>query len=159
MRFVICPALAVSLLMISSESYAQSSFATSEINRLSNFTSSNAYSSSAIQSQVYRSAVPRIPHYSGVSPDLFGGALGRPNKPFSSISRGPSVTPYLALDQPFVNSGTQYYTQVRPQLEQQILRPLINKIAAQVGETDHVESGISLNSFRCTCHRSKLNNL
>lgn len=41
-------------------------------------------------------------------------------KPFSNASSASSgVTPYLSLSSPFSSTATNYYTQVRPQLQQQ----------------------------------------
>ena len=45
-------------------------------------------------------------------------ATGFSSKPFSSISRAPTVSPYLALNNTF-NQASAYYTSVRPQQEQQ----------------------------------------
>ena len=43
-------------------------------------------------------------------------------KPFSGANFGsPSVTPYLSLSSPFSSTATNYYTQVRPQIDQQRL--------------------------------------
>ncbi|MBX3426316.1 MAG: hypothetical protein KF688_11605 [Pirellulales bacterium] len=40
-------------------------------------------------------------------------------KPFSGANNSPSVTPYLSLSSPFSSTATNYYTQVRPQIDQQ----------------------------------------
>ncbi len=105
---------AAGLLIAATESRAQSAFAQTELNRLSAVGNPASYSADRLRVNTITSAVPR-----GLSSSVLGGALGRSSKPFSSVSRGPSVTPYLALDQPFSNSATNYYTLVRPQLEQQ----------------------------------------
>jgi hypothetical protein len=46
--------------------------------------------------------------------------LGRPkSKPFSNFVGQGSVTPWLALSQPFTSPTTNYFSNVRPQLDQQ----------------------------------------
>lgn len=40
-------------------------------------------------------------------------------KPFTGANSGGGVTPYLSLSSPFSSTATNYYTQVRPQLQQQ----------------------------------------
>jgi hypothetical protein len=105
--------------VLANRAHAQSGFAGSEIDRLQRTSSSANYSASRLVNSATR--VPRpvtgLGHFqpSGLS----SASMGRANKPFSSISRGPSVTPYLALDNPFTSPATSYYTQIRPQLDQQ----------------------------------------
>lgn len=113
---VVIPLLAASQAAAQS---APSGYAAAEIKRIQAVGSANIYSSDRIRNSVYNSALPNLGLSASVSGNLFRNVLSRPNKPFSSISKGPNVSPYLALDQPFVNTATQYYTQVRPQLEQQ----------------------------------------
>jgi hypothetical protein len=109
------PLVAAAILLIAAgESRAQAPFAQTELNRLSASGNAASYSADRLRVNNVASALPR-----GLSTNVLSGAMGRPNKPFSSVSRGPSVTPYLALDQPFSNTATNYYTMVRPQLEQQ----------------------------------------
>src|SRR5215213_8510639 len=108
----------MAVMLVAGESRGQAGFAASELNRLSSVSNPAAYSADRIRANVINSALPR----SGLG--NFGGGsvsnvLGRSNKPFASISRGPSVTPYLALDNPFTSTATSYYTQIRPQIEQQ----------------------------------------
>jgi hypothetical protein len=106
------------LAALAGTSQAQTGFAQSEINRLGAVSNPGTYSADRIRTSTIANTVPgNIRGFT--SSNLLSGALARPNKPFSSISRGPSVTPYLALEQPFSNSATNYYTLVRPQLEQQ----------------------------------------
>jgi hypothetical protein len=115
------PAAILSLsaaILIAGESQAQTGFAASELNRLQTASSPAAYSASRIRNSSMTVALPRTglgQFNSGVASNVFG----RANKPFSSISKGPSVTPYLALDNPFTSPATSYYTQIRPQMEQQ----------------------------------------
>jgi hypothetical protein len=118
MRLTLSVLAVLCVLLVASDSQAQSAYTRAEINRINSVSNpqsvANGLSVDRIRAAAIGSAIPR-----GVAPGLLNGALGRPNKPFSTISRGPSVTPYLALDQPFANSATNYYTLVRPQLEQQ----------------------------------------
>jgi hypothetical protein len=121
MKRVSALAAAFILVLTPSLARAQSGYAAQEINRIQTMNDSSQFSSSWIRDSAYRNAMPRMGLSATVSRNLFGNALNRPNKPFSSVSKGPSVTPYLALDQPFTNSATQYYTQIRPRQEQQRL--------------------------------------
>jgi hypothetical protein len=105
------------LAALAGASHGQTGAAQTEINRLSAVANPASYSADRIRTSAVVNSVPG--NIRGFTSNLFSGALARPNKPFSSISRGPSVTPYLALEQPFSNSATNYYTLVRPQLEQQ----------------------------------------
>ncbi len=118
MKFNVAILSVAALTLMAGQSRAQTGFAATEVNRLSQESNSANYSSERIRSAIINNAVPRF-GTSGVTTGTIGNALGRANKPFSSISRGPSVTPYLALDNPFTSSATSYYTQIRPQIEQQ----------------------------------------
>jgi hypothetical protein len=82
-----------------------------ERNSASNFTSDR------IRTNLYNTSVP-MNNFSQVNRGLFSGALGR-SKPFAGAGGGPSVSPWLALSEPFSSSAHNYYTQVRPQLDQQ----------------------------------------
>ena len=116
MKFSLTMLTVAAAMLIPSESQAQGGFAAAEMNRLQSVSRPNSIAT--IRNSTVNSAVPRY-SFAGVNPGLSLNALSRPNKPFSSISRGPSVTPYLALDNPFTSPATSYYTQIRPQLEQQ----------------------------------------
>jgi hypothetical protein len=108
--------LAVAVLA-AGESRAQTGFAAAEISRLSTSANAATYSADRIRKNATTAPVLRsgLGHYSPGAVSNFG----RASKPFSSISKGPSVTPYLALDNPFTSPATSYYTQIRPQMEQQ----------------------------------------
>jgi hypothetical protein len=111
---------------------AAGGFAASEVNRLRGDSNPASFSADRIRSSVINSSVPRYSFAGvtgGVNQNVFGGT---PNKPFSSISRGPSVTPYLAFDQPFSNTATSYYTQIRPQLEQQRVNQQVQREQQQM---------------------------
>jgi hypothetical protein len=111
MKLLLTFAVVTWAMLVASQAQAQTGFAATEINRLSKVSNPANHSADRIRSNAITTAVPSY-GFAGVN------ALGRA-KPFSSISRGPSVTPYLALDQPFSNTATNYYTLIRPQLEQQ----------------------------------------
>jgi hypothetical protein len=112
----------IALLMVTSRPVqAQNGYAATELNQIQSVGNANIYSTDRIRNSVYNAALPNLGAGAGIGGNLFKNVLNRPNKPFASVSKGPSVTPYLALDQPFTNTATQYYTQVRPQLEQQRL--------------------------------------
>jgi hypothetical protein len=97
--------------------------------------SAAAFSPSRIQRQIFNSSVPQ---YRGISPtnysNLFSSSLvsGRRQKPFSNLSNPVSVTPYLALSDPFTSSAHSYYTQVRPQLEQQRINDQMARRSVQM---------------------------
>jgi hypothetical protein len=64
-----------------------------------------------------------VPQYSfsNVNRGIFNQVLnsGPLGKPFRNSGGGGSVSPWLALSEPFSSSAHNYYTQVRPQLDQQ----------------------------------------
>jgi hypothetical protein len=126
-RFLPLAAVATSVLL-AGEMRAQSGFAAAETKRLQATTTAAAYSSDRVRNSVYAAAAPRF-NFGGVNPGASLNTFSRPNKPFSSISRGPTVTPYLALDQPFANTATNYYTLIRPQLEQQRINDQVQRQA------------------------------
>jgi hypothetical protein len=123
--------VAVVALATAGESYAQTGYAKTEMNRINAVSNPNNYTSDRIRHQVISNSVAQVQTF-GTRANVLAGALSRPNKPFSSISRGPSVTPYLALDQPFANTATQYYTQIRPQLEQQRINQQVQRQTQQM---------------------------
>jgi hypothetical protein len=101
----------------------QSQYTQSQLNRFTNSSSASAYSVNRIRNSVYNSVVPQF-GFSNVNRGLFSAQTSQFNqqsKPFSSYRPGPSVSPYLGLSAPFTSSATNYYTQVRPALEQQKL--------------------------------------
>lgn len=104
--------------------HAQASFSQTQLNQLNSRNSASAFTSQRVVSQVFNRTVPQY-NFSSVNRGLFKGAMGAPTasrqKPFSQVQRGPSVTPYLGLvsDNPFTSSTTNYFNNVRPQLEQQ----------------------------------------
>lgn len=102
----------------------QANFAQSQLNALQYRNTASSFTSQRVVSQVFNRTVPQY-NFSNVNRGLFKGATSAPaatrQKPFSQAQRGPSVTPYLGLvsDNPFTSSTTNYFSTVRPQLEQQ----------------------------------------
>jgi hypothetical protein len=118
-------------------------------NRLNSYKYQNStkrYSTSRFTKQAYRQSVPRYSQYSNtnIRSQIFGNtSTSRPkNKPFSSATRGPSVTPYLGLSGLPTGGAPNYYSNVKPRLEQQrvnqrnqrqarAMQHQLNQVAAQ----------------------------
>ena len=109
-------------LALQAQAQQPTNFTQSQLNSLKNQNSAAAYSTQRIKSQVFNSAVPQF-NFSSVNRNIFKGATSGPtkSKPFSQVQRGPSTSPYMGLlsDNPFTSSTTNYFSNVRPQLEQQ----------------------------------------
>jgi hypothetical protein len=84
------------------------------------------FSSERIRGQLYNRTVPQY-GFSSVNRNQFSNLVNWGNspvssgrsKPFSTAPGNGSVSPWLALSEPFSSSAHNYYTQVRPQLDQQ----------------------------------------
>lgn len=100
----------------------QPNYAESQRRSLQAQNSASLFTSQRALSQIVNRAVPRY-SFSNVNNNVLKGVTGGSNrqKPFSQVQRGPTVTPYLGLvsDNPFTSSTTNYFSNVRPQLEQQ----------------------------------------
>jgi len=118
MKFSITIVSLAAALLTAGDLRAQTGFASSEMSRLQSTSNPGNFTAEAMRSKVINQAVPRFGN-SSLRVGAASTTLGRANKPFSSIAKGPSVTPYLALDNPFTSPATSYYTQIRPQMEQQ----------------------------------------
>lgn len=115
--------LTVTLVAISAGSaVAQTNFSTNQLNSIKNQNSSAQYSSQRYRNSVFNSAVPQY-NFSSVNRNLFSGAMKPPSrsKPFSHVQQGANTNPYMGLlsDNPFTSSTTNYFNNVRPQIEQQ----------------------------------------
>jgi len=105
-------------------------------NQLASFTgpsSASYFSSRQISSNIYNRSVPQY-NFSNVNRGLFNApAAGAPkSKPFAnSVGQG-SVSPWLALSQPFTSPTTNYYSNVRPQLDQQRMNQQLASRNAQM---------------------------
>jgi hypothetical protein len=111
----------VSVLAVGGEAFAQQSFYTkTQLGGYRINNSTQGYSSQRIRNNIYNRSVPQF-NYNSLNRNLFQSSLtGRPlQKPFSNPAGRPSVSPYLGLSAPFSSTAEQYYTQVRPQLQQQ----------------------------------------
>jgi hypothetical protein len=100
----------------------QANYTQSQLNSLKNQNSASTFTSQRIKNQVFNGSVPQY-NFSSVNRGLFKGAMSgqTKSKPFSQVQRGPSSSPYMGLlsDNPFTSSTTNYFSNVRPQLEQQ----------------------------------------
>ncbi|MCA9261191.1 MAG: hypothetical protein KDA61_18375 [Planctomycetales bacterium] len=98
---------------------AQNTVADRAVASVTNVGNAARYGADAIRNRIYSEAVPQY-WFSNVNRGMFqSSSTARRSKPFSSMQTGSSVSPYLGLSQPFTSSATNYYTQVRPQIEQQ----------------------------------------
>ena len=104
--------------------HAQQNFSQTQLKQLNNRNSASAFTSQRVMSGVLNRSIPQY-NFSTVNRGLLKGAMGSPTttrqKPFSQVQRGPSTSPYLGLvsDNPFTSTTTNYFNNVRPQLEQQ----------------------------------------
>jgi hypothetical protein len=78
------------------------------------------YSSQQLSRSLINNSVPQY-SFSQVNRGLFGAPQGgaAKSKPFSNFVGQGSTSPWLALSQPFSSPTTNYYSNVRPQLDQQ----------------------------------------
>lgn len=129
-RFILGIAVVAAM---ASESMAQGSlYTTNQVNQFKTRSSASGFTSERMSKAVINSAVPRY-NFSTVNQGALRGAIGpvggrpagsaigsRP-KPFANANTGPSTSPYLGLlsDTPFTSTTTNYFTKVRPQIEQQ----------------------------------------
>lgn len=118
--------------------------------------SAQAFTSQRFQNSVINRVVPTY-QFSNVNRNLLSSAVPARQKPFTSYRPSSPVSPYLALDQPFQNTATTYYTQIRPMQEQervnqqmaarsQQFQRQLNAIAAQgpyspVGDAERAPTG------------------
>ena len=111
---------------------AVSNYAATQLKTLQNRNSVKNYTSDRFNQQAIRQGIPtagvagvNLQTFSGRGSSLLGGP--RPplvgtggmasSKPFSRIDRGPTVSPYLALNNPF-STAEDYYNIVKPLQEQ-----------------------------------------
>jgi hypothetical protein len=118
-RLVMIAVLAASGVASQQATAQQSIYTQNQLNSLTNRNSTAAFTADRIRSNLYNSSVP-ITNFSQANRNIFSGVLGRSlNKPFSGAGGGGSVSPWLSLTSPYSSSADNYYTQVRPQLDQQ----------------------------------------
>jgi len=125
-KFLKLPALSAALLcVLSVDGWSQSAtknsgFGTSQVTRFQNRNSASRFSASSIQNNIINRSVSNV-GIQGVNRRNFLGTssslLSQKPKPFSSVTRGPTVSPYLALSAPRA-SASDYYSVIRPQQQQ-----------------------------------------
>jgi hypothetical protein len=94
----------------------------SQLRALANTNSVANYSFDRIRGNVINRSVPNFAFSSRNYNSMFSSSLTgarQGGKPFSALGSQAAVTPYLSLSEPFSSSAHNYYTQVRPQLDQQ----------------------------------------
>jgi hypothetical protein len=97
-----------------------SMYAQNQLNAINARNSASFYTGSQFSKQVIQGTVPTY-GFSKVNNNVFTAPkLGQnKSKPFSNFVGQGSVTPWLALSQPFTSPTTNYFSNVRPQLDQQ----------------------------------------
>jgi len=139
--FIAVASLVLTSSLVQAQSGAQG-FGARRAKSFSNRAGSSQFSSSAFKNRVTNSSLSRDNRF--VRPNLGSytpPSSSRSSKPFSSVTRSPAVSPYLALNNSF-NQVSDYYNIVRPQREQrrvnqQLLRQnqtnqrRLNQMAAQ----------------------------
>lgn len=117
--FAICVTCGL-LVGLTGDAYAQTSNYTDwQLTSLRRQNSASRFSTERFAAQAYRGALPRYNSIPNINVDVFSSNRRRPEKPFSNVNVGPSVTPYLNLGGFPVGGVDNYYSLVRPQLEQQ----------------------------------------
>jgi hypothetical protein len=122
---------------------ATSNYAAAQLNLLKNQNSASSYSIANFRQQAMTSAIGTtgVPGVNFRSYGLQSTNLSSRRKPFSGSQLSPTVSPYLALSNPFA-TATDYYNVVRPQQEQRRVNQQVahqqalqqrelNKMAAQ----------------------------
>jgi hypothetical protein len=138
-----------SLFAVGSEAFAQQSLYTrSKLSAIQQPNTVQNYSSQRLRNNIYRNAVPQYA-YNTLNRNIFQSSLtGRPlQKPFSSSGGRPSVSPYLGLSAPFSSTAEQYYTQVRPQLQQQRVN---QQLAQRNAQMQHQLNAVAAQSSAAT---------
>ena len=124
-KYLLAPSLAVLLgLALAGEGLAQdpanfTGFGTQQTQNLINRNSASRFSSSYIQNSIINRSAATV-GVAGVNQRNFLGSTGIStprSKPFSSVTQGPTVSPYLALSAPRA-SASDYYNVIRPQQQQ-----------------------------------------
>ena len=120
---VVVSALIVSAVNAQSSTKSPKSYGAASAQSQSDRYGASFYSARSIQQQILNQSVTRDRRS---RPSL--GSYRPPDaaKPFSSISRAPSVSPYLALDNSF-NQVSDYYNIVRPQQQQRRINQQVQR--------------------------------
>jgi hypothetical protein len=131
-RIGFATALTISIFCLS-DRFAQAQprgYAATQLNNIKSQNSIAQFTTGRIMQQVRNSAVPPA-GVGGVNRQNFIGRgsspLGGPaSKPFSGLDRGPSVSPYLTLANPF-STPSDFYNIVRPQQDQRAFNDRISR--------------------------------
>ena len=132
--------LAVLVCVSSSQQTAAQGYTDALLRQIQSRNSVSQYSSRRFQNQATSRAVGRI-GVAGINARPYNSSAKRRSKPFSSLDRGPSVSPYLALSNSF-NQVSDYYNIVRPQQDFQRARE------RQQRENARIQSQIRANEHR-----------
>ena len=102
--------------LVGDRAQAQSGATSFQMNQIKNRHGASQFSSQSFQNRARSVGSFGV---GGVNRRHYGGGSSSPrqSKPFSSINRGPAVSPYLALSGS-LNGVSDYYNIVRPQQEQ-----------------------------------------
>lgn len=109
---------------------APSGFAQTQLNNIMSRNSISQFTTGRIVQQVRNQAVPPA-GIGGINRQNFIGRgsspLGGPaSKPFTGLDRGPSVSPYLTLANPF-STPSDFYNIVRPQQDQRAFNDRVSR--------------------------------
>ena len=103
------------------QSATNSSYGSTVVRNLQSTNSASRFSTKNIQNRLMNQSVVR-PGITGINRKNFLGSsssvFSQPTKPFAGVSRGPTVSPYLALSS-LRSSGSDYQTIIRPQQQKQ----------------------------------------
>lgn len=109
-------------------------YTNTQLNGFKRRNSAAGFSSQQIRGNLARQAVPSY-SYNTLNRNLLNNAFGvsrQAQKPFSNLGYQGGVSPYLGLSAPFSSTAEQYYTQVRPQLQQQRINQQMQQRNAQL---------------------------
>jgi hypothetical protein len=106
-------------LAMTGEAWGQT-YAQTQMNTMYRRNSTANFTTGQMRANIMNRTVPQY-GFSTANRGIFSQVLNSSplGKPFTGASGGGSVSPWLALSEPFSSSAHNYYTQVRPQLEQQ----------------------------------------
>jgi hypothetical protein len=113
----------LSLVVIASDAAAQGVYLEKTLGGLKNRNTASGFTSDMMKNRTINRSVPQY-SFSTVNQNMFRSAStsSRPaQKPFSSFNRSSGLTPYMGLlaSNPFTSTTDNYFSVVRPQIEQQ----------------------------------------
>ncbi|NOY40380.1 MAG: hypothetical protein GXP26_00900 [Planctomycetes bacterium] len=127
---ILISAMAVVVLCVSTVDAQQASqgFGARRAGELTSRNNISWFSADTIRSQARQVFRDR---FAPVAPPIRASASRPAPKPFSTISRGPTVSPYLALNNP-LSQASDYYNIVRPNREQRNLNQQQQRVNQQL---------------------------